>query len=144
MAIVFFVRLTREANAMRPSLSLSWISRSRLLQLTGHVETLDEGIADLSGCATAERTVGQGVASRVDAAHTRARISALLIDARAISGTLRADDALGSAVRGGTLVIGQTGAAGFSVRVEALAVRAARRRPARIAHGCRNWEGNRS
>lgn len=82
--------------------------------------------------------MGQGVALGIDAAHARAWVSALLIDTRAVHGTFRAEDALGPALGRTSLVVRQARAAGLPVYVQAVAVRAARRWPARVARGRRS------
>lgn len=82
--------------------------------------------------------MGQDVALGVDAAHTWAWINTLLIDTRAVHGTFRANDALGSALGRISLVIRQARAAGLPVLIKAIAVRAAGGWLARVARGRRS------
>lgn len=93
-----------------------------LLGLTGHVETLDEGVSNLTRSATTEWAVGQDVAFGVDTAHTWARIDTSLIDTRAIHRTFCVNDTLGSAVGRSSLISGQARTAGFSVYITASAI----------------------
>lgn len=112
-------------------------------KLTGHIETLDEGISDLIGSAVAERTVGQDVAFGIDAAHTWTWVDAFFIDARTIHGTFRTNDTLGrSAVGRRSLISRQTRTTSFSIYIKASGVWTAWRRLARIV--CQCWSCARS
>lgn len=82
--------------------------RILMRKLTGHVETLDEGISDLIGSAAAERTVRQDGAFGVDATHTWTWINAFLIDACTIHGALRTNNTFGFAGGRSSLISRQT------------------------------------
>lgn len=84
----------------------------------------------------AVRIVVAYVAQRVQSARVRTRIGAFLVDARLIERALRTDDALRTTIRRTIHVSWQTGAHRLVVDRSALAVRAARRRIARIV---RRW-----
>lgn len=96
------------------------------------METRHEWITAETYVATADRTVIDHFASRVNAADTRARIHAFAVLARTVHGTVGANSALGTAVWRSSGERGQAGAYRLAVQFAALTVQSAGRRTARI------------
>lgn len=115
--------------------------------LTRHFATRLQRITAVAADADALRRMGEHAALGIEAAHARARIRALVVDARPIASALVVRDALGTtaAVRIAEIA-SQTQARTGAILFFANGVRTARRRRARLrrAFGCDGHWGRRS
>lgn len=77
-------------------------------------------ITNVTHQATADGRMVDYVTLRVEATRAGTGIAALLIDARMMTRTFRIDRTLGTTIRRGTLIVGQTGAGRSAAYVAAL------------------------
>lgn len=92
----------------------------------------DKGITKVAGIARADGIVVYDLATCIESTCTRARIDTLGVNTSQGLTAIRANHALGSAVRGGSDETTLARANGIVTRNNAFAVRATRRGPARI------------